>query len=299
MSNSPLVDLVRISPNKNSPRNHVIDTITIHCTDGQISCEALGELFANPARQCSSQYGIGPDGRVILMCDEGDRSWCSSSPANDHRAITIEVASDKGEPCNVNPAAYEKLILLVADICKRNGIKKLLWKADKSLIGQVDKQNMTVHRWFDKMRSCPGEFLYSRHSEIAARVNAILGADSGEDPTDEQPAENPPVAPQEPAEPELYRVGLGIDFKVQGQIGAYRIKDNALKSCPKGYKVFDSKGQVVYENTGDIALTADEVEDLARRVIRGEFGNGEARKIALGDKYAVVQRRVDQIMKGE
>ena len=108
-----------------------------------------------------------------MYVEEKDRSWCSSNRANDNRAITIEVASDTTHPYAVKKAAYDKLIDLLVDICKRNGIPKLLWKADKNLIGQVDKQNMTVHRWFDN-KECPGEYLYSRHGEIARLVNQRL-----------------------------------------------------------------------------------------------------------------------------
>lgn len=174
MSNSPLVDYTKISPNKTSPRNHKIDTITIHCVVGQCSVETLGDIFAPTSRQASSNYGIGVDGRVGMYVEEKDRSWCSSNSANDNRAITIEVASDTTEPYAVNNKAYVALLNLITDICKRNGIKKLLWKADKSLIGQVDKQNMTVHRWFAN-KSCPGTYLYDKHPEIAAEVNKRLG----------------------------------------------------------------------------------------------------------------------------
>ena len=174
MSNSPLVNYTKISPNRTSPRNHAIDTITIHCVVGQCTVEALGNIFAPTSRQASSNYGVGYDGRIGMYCEEKDRSWCTSSGANDHRAITIEVASDTTHPYAVTEKAYNALIELVADICKRNNIKKLMWKADKSLIGQVDKQNMTVHRWFAN-KSCPGEFLYSRHDDIVKKVNAKLG----------------------------------------------------------------------------------------------------------------------------
>ena len=124
-TNSTLVNHTRISPNRNSPRKHVIDTITIHCVVGQVSVETLGNIFANPNRGASSNYGIGYDGRVGMYVEERDRSWCSSSPDNDHRAVTIEVASDMSEPYAVTGKAYAALINLVADICKRNGIKKL------------------------------------------------------------------------------------------------------------------------------------------------------------------------------
>lgn len=174
MSNSSLISYVKISPNRTSPRNHVIDTVTIHCVVGQCSIETLGDIFSPTSKQASSNYGIGPDGRIGMYVEESDRSWCSSNAANDNRAITIEVASDTYHPYKVTDKAYKALIELLADICKRNNIKQLLWKADKSLIGQVDKQNMTVHRWFAN-KSCPGDYLYNLHEQIAKEVNAKLG----------------------------------------------------------------------------------------------------------------------------
>lgn len=173
-TNSPLATVKILSPNHSGLRNHPIDTITIHCVVGQCSAKTIGEIFQPTARQASSNYGIGKDGEIGLYVEEKNRSWCSSSGDNDHRAITIEVASDTTEPYAVNDKAYAALIELVADICKRNGIKKLLWRGDKSLVGQVDKQNMTVHRWF-AATACPGTFLYEKHGDIAAKVNAKLG----------------------------------------------------------------------------------------------------------------------------
>ncbi|MCQ2308070.1 MAG: N-acetylmuramoyl-L-alanine amidase [Bacteroidales bacterium] len=173
-SNSKLVSYTKISPNKTVNRTHLIDTITIHCVVGQCSVETLGNVFADKSRKASSNYGIGPDGRIGMYVEEKDRSWCSSNAANDHRAITIEVASETKDPYKVTDKAYAALLDLVTDICKRNNIKKLLWKGDKSLIGQVDKQNMTVHRWFAN-KSCPGDYLYGKHPEIAAEVNKRLG----------------------------------------------------------------------------------------------------------------------------
>ena len=173
MSNSPLVSYTKISPNRTSPRNHAIDTITIHMVVGQLSVETLGDIFAPTSRKASSNYGVGYDGRIGMYVEEKDRSWCSDSSSNDNRAITIEVANDKTYPYAVNDVVMDSLVNLLFDICQRNNIKQLLWKNDKSLIGQVDKQNMTLHKWFSNT-SCPGEYLHNKHGEIANRVNALL-----------------------------------------------------------------------------------------------------------------------------
>ena len=172
-TNSSLATVRVLSPNHSGQRKHEIDTITIHCVVGQLTAKRIGEVFQSESKKASSNYGIGCDGSIGLYVEERNRSWCSSSASNDHRAITIEVASDMSEPYAITDEAYKALIDLVADICKRNGIKELKWKADKSLVGQVDKQNMTVHRWFAN-KSCPGAYLYERHSQIAKDVNAKL-----------------------------------------------------------------------------------------------------------------------------
>lgn len=183
MSNSPLISYTQISPNRTSPRTHKIDTITIHCVVGQLSAEGISNCFVNSSSQASCNYGIGSDGRIALIVEENDRSWCSSNAANDHRAITIECASDRTHPFAINDAVYKSLVKLCADICKRNDIKELKWKADKSLIGQVDKQNMTVHRWFAN-KDCPGDYVYNRLGKIAEEVNALLGVNTTETKND-------------------------------------------------------------------------------------------------------------------
>lgn len=191
-TNSPLVSYTKISPNRTNNRNHAIDTITIHCVVGQTSVQTLGAIFARTSAQASSNYGVGYDGKIGMYVEEKDRSWCTSSSSNDNRAITIEVASDTTHPYAVTDAAYKSLINLLVDICQRNNIKELKWKADKSLIGQPDKQNMTVHRWFAN-KSCPGEYLYSRHGQIASEVNARLNKNGGsEAATPTKPVESKP-----------------------------------------------------------------------------------------------------------
>lgn len=174
MSNSPLVDYTKISPNKTVNRNHKIDTITIHCVVGQASVETLGAIFAPTSRQASSNYGIGYDGKIGMYVEEKDRSWCTSSPENDHRAVTIEVASDTKEPYAVNDKAYASLLNLVTDICQRNDIKKLVWSTNKTdRVNHKKGCNMTVHRDYAN-KSCPGTYLYNKHAEIAAEVNKRL-----------------------------------------------------------------------------------------------------------------------------
>lgn len=182
-TNSPLATIKLISPNKTVNRNHVIDTITIHCFVGQVTAKRGCEVFQPTSKKASCNYVVGKDGDIGLCVEEKDRSWCTggtmkvngiSGSSNDYQAVTIEVASDTKHPYAITDKAMTALIELCADICRRNGIKALLWKGDKSLVGQPAKQNMTVHRWF-AAKACPGDYIYERLPEIAAKVNARLG----------------------------------------------------------------------------------------------------------------------------
>lgn len=190
-----IIDYVKHSPNR-SKRLNEIDTVTIHCVVGQCTVESLGDWFCNPSCGGSSNYGIGFDGKIGEYVPENYRAWTSggtdangneifingvSGAINDHRAITIEVASDTTYPYAVTDAAYNGLITLLVDICKRHPkIGKLRWANNKNLVGFVDKQNMTAHKWF-ALTDCPGDYLYNRFGDIANKVNAKLNLMNEED----------------------------------------------------------------------------------------------------------------------
>lgn len=181
-TNSSLVSYTKLSPNHSGQRTHSIDRITPHCVVGQLSAESICGCFTSTSRQASCNYGIGTDGRVSLCVEEKNRSWCSSSRANDQRAVTIECASDMKEPYAMNDKVYASLVKLCTDICKRNGKKKLLWLGNKSKTLNYspasDEMVLTVHRWFAN-KSCPGNWLYARLGDLAAKVTANLGSSSG------------------------------------------------------------------------------------------------------------------------
>lgn len=249
-TNSHLVSYTKLSPNHSGQRTHAIDRITPHCVVGQCSVETLGNIFAPTERQASCNYGIGADGRVGMYCEEKNRSWCSSSSANDQRAITIECASDTSAPYAFKDVVYNKLIELCVDICKRNGKKKLLWLGDKNKTlnyqPKSDEMVLTVHRWFAN-KSCPGDWMYQRMGDLAAKVTAKLGGVSTTEP--EKPV----------ASDTLYRV----------QVGAYSKKENAdnqLKAVKaKGFDAFITQVDGLYKvQVGAYSVKANAEAQLAK-----------------------------------
>lgn len=168
MSNSPLVSKTLLSPNHSNGREgHAIDTITIHHTAGVLSLENCLDWFAKPSTYASCNYIVGYDGRIGLCVEEKHRAWTTSSRANDNRAITLEVInSATGGQWPVSKKAYEAMLDLVTDICRRNNIKKLIFTGDKT-------GNLTMHKWFSNT-NCPGPYLEAREAAIAAEVTRRL-----------------------------------------------------------------------------------------------------------------------------
>lgn len=238
MSNSGLVVYTKLSPNHSGQRTHSIDRITPHCVVGQLSCESICGCFTSPQREASCNYGIGMDGRISLSVEEKNRSWCSSSNANDQRAVTIECASDKTAPYAMTDAVYAALIDLCTDICKRNGKSKLLWFGDKnktlSYEPKADEMIITVHRWFAN-KSCPGDWLYNRLGDLAAKVTSRLGGGSQQPSGTLYRVQAGAYKQKANADAQLAKVkAAGFDtYMVQAdglykiQVGAYRKKANA------------------------------------------------------------------------
>lgn len=221
MSNSSLVT-VKVpahASNYTAKRNHAIDKITIHHMAGMLTAAQCGGIFAKAGRGGSSNYGVGFDGSVGMYVPEAGRSWASSSPANDHRAITIEVSNSGGAPdWKVGQTAYNKTIELCVDIVRRNpGIKKIEFTGNAT-------GNLTMHQFFANT-ACPGPYLKSRFPEIAALVNQKIGA-----------GHVPVPAPSAPASG-LIRFGMtGPSVKdVQNKLNAQGF------NCGKADSIFGNK----------------------------------------------------------
>lgn len=279
MSNSGLVVYTKLSPNHSGQRTHSIDRITPHCVVGQLSCESICGCFTNPERQASCNYGIGTDGRISLCVEEKNRAWTSSSNANDQRAVTIECSSDKTAPYAMTDAVYAALIDLCTDICKRNGKSKLLWFGDKDKTlayePKADEMIITVHRWFAN-KSCPGDWLYNRLGDLAAKVTSRLGGGS------QQPSgtlyrvqtgaykqkanADAQLAKVKAAGFDTYMVQAGSYYKIQ--VGAYSKKENADAMAAKlkaaGFDTYITTEQGKAVSSSGSAVTSLAVGDKVK-----------------------------------
>lgn len=322
-TNSPLVNYTKLSPNHSGQRTYKIDRITPHCVVGQLSAESVADCFPS-GRDASCNYGIGFDGRIALIVEEKNRSWCSSSAENDQRAITIEVASDKTHPYAFNEEAYQSLVNLSIDCCQRNGIKRVLWFGDKDTTLAYEPEDgeavITSHRWF-KAKACPGDWLYERLGQYAEAVNKGLGN-----------IEEYPPEPSSPGGTLLYRVQCGayskksnaeiqlikvkncgidafiaeIDGLFKVQVGAYSIKSNADTQLNKMQKLgFDCFIAVVTRES-EAFIPRKSAEEIAKEIWTGKcsdsrwdtWGTGNTRRERLeaaGYNYEAIQNAIKEL----
>lgn len=327
-TNSPLIDCTVLSPNYHK-RVKKICRITPHCVVGQLSAERIGDCFPN-GRGASANYGVGYDGRQCLIVEEKNRSWCTSSEDNDQQAITIEVASDKTEPYAFTNEAYAGLLELCVDICKRNGLKRVLWFGDKDKSLRYAPADgecvLTVHRWFAN-KSCPGNWMYAKMEQLAREINKELGYG-------EYSVGNADVIIKQPNDGQtLYRVQCGayqkkgnadnqlksvkaagfadafitqVDGLYKVQVGAYGIKSNAESQLKRmknlGFDCFITT--VTRESESFIPRKS--AEEIAKEIWTGKcsderwdkWGDGETRKERLeaaGYNYDAVQQAIKKL----
>lgn len=276
MSNSPLVNYTAISPNSSNPRNNKIKKITIHHMAGNLSVETCGRVFNGKNRQASSNYGIGSDGRVGMYVEEKNRAWTSSSPSNDNQAITIEVANDGGANTNwhVSDKALAKLIDLCVDICKRNGIASLNYTGDAN-------GNLTRHNMFANT-TCPGPYLQSKFPYIASEVNKRLNGSSASVPSNDISSKSVDELAKEVIAGK-YGNGDARKSALGSRYGEVQARVNEILNVNKPTPT--PVPQPTESN--------DDLLTLVKKTIRGDFGNGDARKKALGSRYDEVQKQVN------
>lgn len=201
-------------------RGYRICKITPHHMAGKLTARQCGNIFANPSRQASANYGIGYDGEIACYVDEENRAWTSSNRENDCQAITIEVAnSANGNPWPISDAAWNSLVKLCVDICKRYNFR-LTYDGTKN--GSLTRHDMFANT------NCPGQTLGGRFKELAETVNKIL--DGGNATT---PVQNPSVATTDnaylvkiTATALNIRAGAGTNYNIVGCIrdkGTYTI----------------------------------------------------------------------------
>jgi N-acetylmuramoyl-L-alanine amidase len=245
-------------------RSRAIDRIVVHYTGTAASARNNATYFSrNEGQGASAHYfvdDISPE--IYQSVAEGDTAWHAGNWDMNCRAIGIEVVS-AGE--DYSGTEIEKLGWLV---------KKLMAKYGIGASGVIRHYDVTG-------KLCPAPYVAaSKWAALKARITGGMAIPSG----GETSAPSGTVA-------ELAR------RVIAGEFGNGNARRAALGS--RYSEVQAEVNRILAGGSGAPAAqapAADDVDNLARRVIAGEFGNGASRKAALGDRYAEVQARVNEML---
>lgn len=287
MSNSSLVSVTKKahSSNYTKGRTAKISEITIHHMAGVLTASQCGAIFQKADRGASANYGVGSDGKVGLYVDEKNTSWANSDWDANCRAVTIETSnSSTGGDWKVSDKTLNMLIKLVADIAKRNNLGKL-----------VKGKNLTWHSMYSAT-TCPGNYLRSKINYIIEKANEI----------------NFPKEEPKEKEKTTTKHQIGETVKINGIYisSTSSIKLKPLKTKGKITKIVkDARNPYLLENgligwTNDSCIinttsTKKSIEEIAKEVIAGKWGNGQDRKDRLtkaGYDYNKVQAKVNELL---
>lgn len=282
MSNSSLVSFRKIVEGHYSSRQgNKISRIIIHHQAGCLSLESLYNVMAS--RMASATYGIDVNGNIGQYVDEAYRPWTSSSWEADKCAVTIEVANNTFAPnWTISDASMKALIKLCIDICRRNGITRLNYTGDKS-------GNLHMHKWYAST-ACPGPYLESKFAYIAEEVNKRLTGSTAPTPSNQATPSN---------DLSKYTDHQLADKVIAGEFGNGDARKSALGSRYNAVQAI-----VNQKLNGSYVAPAPAkklVEEVAKEVIAGKWGNGTDRMKALesaGYNYNEVQNKVNQILAG-
>lgn len=245
-------------------RSRAIDRIVVHYTGTTASARNNATYFSrNEGQGASAHYfvdDITPE--IYQSVAEGDTAWHAGNWDMNCRAIGIEVVS-AGEDYSGTE------------------ITKLAWLVQKLMAKYCIGASGVIRHYDVTGKLCPAPYVAaSKWAALKARITDGATAPSG----GETSAPSGTVA-------ELAR------RVIAGEFGNGDARRAALGS--RYDEVQAEVNRILAGGSSAPAAqapAADDVDDLARRVIAGEFGNGAARKAALGDRYAEVQARVNEML---
>ena len=241
-----------------------ISKIVVHYTGTEASAHNNLLYFSRSSAGASAHYFIDRDGTLRQSVSEGDTAWHAGHWGTNLCSVGIEVVSGGSD---FTEAQVETLSQLVAEIRGRCGI------------GAED-----VIRHYDVTgKLCPAPYVDGgKWAALHARICG--GNASGGDSYSGGGSVEGDVA-------DLARRVINGEFG-NGDARKAALGDRYSEVQAEVNRILSGGGEA---DTGGSSQSVD-IDDLARRVINGEFGNGDDRRNALGGNYDAVQARVNEML---
>ena len=261
-----IVELIQASgANYTSGRGgHAIDGMAVHYTATTASAHNNLVYFSRPGAQASAHLFVDKDGTIRQSVRFEDTAWAVGNFAENQRTVSVEVVS-AGE--DFTEAQIVALAEIYAYLRATYGITRVIRHYD--VTGKL----------------CPAP--YVNEAKWAALKARILGEGSGVAVGDGSGGGVPSGSVAELAQ-----------AVIRGEYGNGNARRAALGSRYDEVQAEVNRilGGGSASQTPSSSGTGADIESLARAVIRGDYGNGDARRAALGSSYDAVQARVNEIL---
>lgn len=209
---------------------------------------------------------------------------------------TTFTCSDKARAKEIVTRTYNSAVQLFAYLCKKYSLDPLkdgviISHKEGSIRGIASNHGDPEHLW--KQLDLPYTMDTFR-KDVSKAINGVSTSKSSSSSSSKSKSSTSSSSSKE-----LYRVRKTWK-DASSQIGAYESLKSAKKACKTGYSVFDSNGKVIYTKSSSSKTTKLSIKEVAHKVIKGEYGNGEERKKkieAMGYDYEKVQAEVNKLLK--
>lgn len=250
-------------------RMRAIDRIVVHYTGTTASARNNATYFSRNENQGASAHYFVDDitPEIYQSVAEGDTAWHAGNWDMNCRSIGIEVVS-AGE--DFSEVEIAKLAWLVQKLMAKYGI---------GASGVIRHYDVTG-------KLCPAPYVDA--GKWAALKARITGGGSGVAADGEGGGTAPSGSVTELAQA-VIRGDYGNGDARRAALGSRYDEVQAEVNRILG------GGSVSGSSSGGSGV---DIEALAQAVIRGDYGNGDARRAALGANYDAVQARVNEILGG-
>lgn len=268
-------------------RAGTINKIVLHHNAGNLTIRGCYNVWQD--REASAHYQVQSDGRIGQLVWDKDTAWHAGDFNANATSIGIEHADCQTRPWKISDACLENGAHLVAALCKYYKLGRPTWM-----------KNVFPHSHFSATE-CPASIAGSQNAAYMKRAqqwyDAMMKGSSAPKPS--KPSKPAPKPAKKPAKKK--DINTIAQEVIKGAWGNGDDRRRRLEAAGYNYAAVQNavNAKLGAKSNTPTRRPGPSLDDVARAVIRGDYGNGEERRrrlTAAGYNYNAVQARVNQLL---
>lgn len=268
-------------------RAGTINKIVLHHNAGNLTIRGCYNVWQD--REASAHYQVQSDGRIGQLVWDKDTAWHAGDFNANATSIGIEHADCQTRPWKISDACLENGAHLVAALCKYYKLGRPTWM-----------KNVFPHNHFSATE-CPASIAGSQNAAYMKRAQQwydamMKGSSAPAAPKPSKPAPKPAKKPAKKKD-----INTIAQEVIKGAWGNGDDRRRRLEAAGYNYTAVQNavNAKLGAKPNTPTRRPGPSLDDVARAVIRGDYGNGEERRrrlTAAGYNYNAVQARVNQLL---